>query len=93
MAGEPSAEDILNKIFPEELEAPQSLVISSTCLAGVKDAIADAVTALSALIILGEQHVPAPYKPLKERHVRDRLEKILIEWRHLGNAAAPKEGQ
>ncbi len=39
--------------------------------------VAESVRAMDALILLGEQHVPAPYRPLKERLVRDRMKALL----------------
>lgn len=39
--------------------------------------ISEAVMAMDALIILGEQNVPPPYSPLKERYARDRLKALL----------------
>ncbi len=43
----------------------------------LREAAQDAVKAMDALIIFGEQHVEAPYKPLKERFARDRLKTAL----------------
>lgn len=49
----------------------------SSRLAALEAALPGVVEALDALIILGEQNVPAPYKPLKERFVRDHLRTLL----------------
>ena len=60
----------------ERENADSALKYSQTLydrLHAVLEAARAAVLAMDALIILGEQHVPAPYGPLKERFARDRL--------------------
>lgn len=59
------------EIKNEQLCALRSL------LAEAEGAISESVEAMDALIILGEQNVPPPYKPLKERFVRDRARSLL----------------